>query len=567
MHYKKNLLTLFLVSFQLFSLNTIGQSKLTDLEMQLNTAKGNSDKKLEVETYIQLGDYYVKQEKNINKGQRFYRRSSRNNKDNEFADLSILFNRQYARSFVLQNKYEDALTHYEEALKLAKANKLKNYIRNLNQEIDQFKIKLAKIRQAEKELDELKSLKDDEAIARLEEKNTEEALATEHFFTEINQLSKENQLQQIKLRFTENELDKKELKIQLLDQFNKAKTAEIEKSKTEIALKNAEIEKKEIETKRQQNIILFFIVGSLLLLIIILIVILNYSKLKKLNLLLSEKNNIIKEKNKEMTDSLNYAQRIQEAILLGSNQNRASFPEHFIFNQPKNIVSGDFFWSNKTKDNKIIWAVVDCTGHGVPGAFMSIIGARLLNEIVLERGISDPGEILDEMKSGIIDSLNQDGEKGESQDGMDMALCVWDPETHILEYAGANNSIYIFRKNINSTIIQIQDHKYKTFENDLLEIKANRSPIGFYPYNTKPFDTIKIQLHQDDIIYASSDGFQDQFGGSKNKKYTTKRMKHFMTHVSKESFNNQSISFKEELNKWKGGFEQIDDVCIVGVKV
>lgn len=567
MLHKKVFILLLIILIQLFSFDAIGQSKHDNLESQLKKAKSSNNSKLEVETYILLGDFYVEEEGNINKGQRFYKRASRKNKDDEFVDLVILYNRQYARSYVLQNKHDDALTHYEDALALAKKNKLNNYVKNLNQEIDEFKIKREQVNKAKKELKELKSLKDGDAIARIQEKNTQETIETEQFFFEINQLSRENQLQQIKLRFTQNELDKKDLKIQLLDQYNIAKTAEIEKNKAEIALKNVEIEKRETEAKRQENIIVFFIIGSLLLIAIVLIVIRNSNKQKKLNLLLFDKNMIIRQTNKEMIDSLNYAQRIQEAILLGSNSDHSNFPEHFIFNQPKHIVSGDFFWSNKTEDNKVAWAVVDCTGHGVPGAFMSIIGIRLLNEIVLERKMTDPGKILDEMKRGIIHSLNQEGKKGESQDGMDMALCIWDPVTNILEYAGANNSIYIMRDGINSTVLPIQPNKYKTFEDDLLEIRANRSPIGYYPYYNKPFDTIRFQLEKGDVIYALSDGFQDQFGGSRNKKYTTKRMKRFITDVSKESIIDQTTHFKEELNNWKGGFEQIDDVCIVGVRV
>ena len=567
--FQNRILLIFTIAMTLIlSLNVIGQKSIDELEAQLKTAKSDNNSKLEVETYILMGDYFIKEEDNINKGQRFYRRSNRKNKDDEFVDLTILYHRQYARSYVLQNKLEDASTHYQDALSLAKEYKLKNYVKNLSQEIEQFEARKAQIIKAKQELDELKSLKDDEAIARIEERNQKEDLEAEKFFLEINKLSRENQLQQIKLRFVENELEKKELKIQLLDQYNKAKAAEIEKHNAEIALKNLEIEKKEVDAKRQNNIILFFIITSLLLFLIVFIIFFNYKKLKKLNLLLSEQSLIIKQKNKEMTDSLNYAQRIQEAIFLGSKSHKSIFPEYFIFNQPKDIVSGDFFWSGKTHDNKIAWAVVDCTGHGVPGAFMSIIGVRLLNEIIVERKITDPGKVLDEMKRGIIHSLNQEeNQTTVTQDGMDMTLCIWDPITNELKYAGANNSIYILREGINSSVIPLPENKYKSFENDLLEIRANRSPIGYYPYFSHPFDTITFQLQKGDIIYALSDGFQDQFGGTKNKKYTTKRMKRFMTDVSVKSFTEQTNSFQNELNTWKGNYEQLDDVCIVGVRV
>ncbi|WP_133122109.1 hypothetical protein [Brumimicrobium salinarum] len=275
----------FNIAFLLFGLIcilsfTVHGQKLEQLEEQLKTAKSENQQKLVVETYILLGDYYVNEEDKINKGQRFYRRGARRNKNNEFQDLAILYNRQYARSYVLQNNYEDAATHYEEALRIAKSNKLKNYTRNLTEEIRQFNEKRKKIELAKKELDNLKSLKDDEAIAYIEDKNSKEAQETEQFFYKINKLSRENQLQQIKIKFTENELEKKDLKIELLDQYNKAKEAEIKKNEAELALKNAEIEKRRLETQRQRNVILFFVVVSVLLIFIGLIIVRNYIKQK-----------------------------------------------------------------------------------------------------------------------------------------------------------------------------------------------------------------------------------------------------------------------------------------------
>ena len=210
--------------------------------------------------------------------------------------------------------------------------------------------------------------------------------------------------------------------------------------------------------------------------------------------------------------------------------------------------------------------MVDCTGHGVPGAFMSIIGNQMLNEIILEKNITDPGDILNEMKNGIINSLNQKGEGG-TRDGMDMALCVWDPKTNILEYAGANNNIYISRKNLDYNILNEQHHKLEIFENRLIELKADRIPIGFSPHYSRSFDTYKIQLEKGDTIFATSDGFQDQFGGPKNKKYTIKRLKRLMIDVNDKSIQDYNAIFRDELSDWKGEFEQIDDICIVGVRI
>lgn len=554
------------MTFQLIGLTVFGQDRLSDLEAQLKEANSNNNTQLSIKTYIQMGDYYVKDGKII-KAQRIYRRAEKLNPGNKYPELAILYHQHYARSYIKQGNYDKALASYENALSLAKKSKSNNQITELQEEINQFKAQLSSRENAKEELNELKSMKKDDAVKYINQRNKEDSLEIEKFFRQINSLHSKNGLNEAKLLYYQNELSQRELKIELLDQYNQTKTAENEKNKAYLALRDNEIKRSELEANRQHNIIVFFIVCFTLLLIIIFIVAIYYRRQKKLNSLLSEKNEIINQKNTEMIASLNYAQRIQNAILVGKKKIDTYFPNYFILNQPKDIVSGDFFWINKTKDNKTVWAVVDCTGHGVPGAFMSIIGNQMLNEVILEKNITDPGKILNEMKSGIIHSLNQNEEDGENQDGMDMSLCVWDPQTNILEFAGANNNIYIFREDLDHKLFNVPHEKHKIFENQLIEIKANRKPIGFSPHYTESFDTYRIQLEKGDIIFATSDGFQDQFGGPKNKKYTIKRLKRLMIEANGKSINEYDTIFKNELINWKGDSEQIDDICIVGVRI
>ncbi|MFI5164166.1 MAG: two-component regulator propeller domain-containing protein, partial [Bacteroidia bacterium] len=220
----------------------------------------------------------------------------------------------------------------------------------------------------------------------------------------------------------------------------------------------------------------------------------------------------IEYKNRNITDSINYAKRIQEAILPQYEQMRNRFPESFILYKPRDIVSGDFYWFAE-KERKFIIAACDCTGHGVPGAFMSLIGYSLLNEVILEKTFTDPANALDSMKKGIIKSLGQTGQEGEQKDGMDMSLISLEVElekskvVQKLKYAGANNPLYIVRKG------------------ELIELNADKMPIGIYYGQDRPFVNKDVQLEPGDTFYLFSDGYADQFGGSQGKKFTKKRFK------------------------------------------
>lgn len=256
-------------------------------------------------------------------------------------------------------------------------------------------------------------------------------------------------------------------------------------------------------------------------------------------------NKKISEANKEITDSINYAKRIQYAILPQQDKIKKALTESFILYRPKDIVSGDFYWFAEIGNKKLL-AVADCTGHGVPGAFMSMIGTSLLNRIVNEKKVFSPSEILYELNIGIIEALKQ--KETETRDGMDIALICM--EGLIVEYAAANRSLYLIRNS------------------ELVEYKPTKSAIGgYYVGEEKKFVNNRIDVQKNDFVYMSTDGYSDQFGGEKNKKLTTKNFKNLLVEYSPLSMDDQKIKLDRFLENWKGQQEQIDDVLVIGIKI
>jgi serine phosphatase RsbU (regulator of sigma subunit)/tetratricopeptide (TPR) repeat protein len=257
---------------------------------------------------------------------------------------------------------------------------------------------------------------------------------------------------------------------------------------------------------------------------------------------------VIEEKQQEISDSINYAKRIQDAMMTSSVYLEDTLPKSFIFFKPKDVVSGDFYWIHKDQENNIFFTVADCTGHGVPGAFMSMIGTSLLNEIIIEKGIKDTDKILNEMRAQIIKSLSQE-EEGAQKDGMDISLCKLNMKNKTVEFSGAHNSlVHVRGKELNS-------------------IRGDHQPVGLLLGDKKPFTKHKLKLKKDDMLYIYSDGYQDQFGGEKGKKYMGAKFKNHLQKISSKSEDEQLKSLSEEFSLWIRDYEQIDDVCVMGVKI
>lgn len=276
---------------------------------------------------------------------------------------------------------------------------------------------------------------------------------------------------------------------------------------------------------------------------------------------------IIEEKNKDITDSIRYAQRIQSVILPPKSAFEQNFDNSFVYFKPRDIVSGDFYWMERV-DSKVYLTVVDCTGHGVPGALVSLVGANGLNRCLVEFGLRKPADILTKLSEIVTTTFAKSD--SEVKDGMDMALCCLDTETNVLEYAGANNPLWVIRGSEGEKL----PYKTTDFEHlQLIEVKADKQPIGHY-IDVKPFTNHTIQLYPDDRLYMFSDGYADQFGGldektrmKGGKKFKYSNLKKLMIEVQKMTMEEQRQFFDKRFEKWRGDFEQIDDVCIIGVRV
>ena len=263
---------------------------------------------------------------------------------------------------------------------------------------------------------------------------------------------------------------------------------------------------------------------------------------------LSKTNDDLKLKNKEITDSIKYAKYLQNSILPTDNYIKKLFPESFIFYKPKDIVSGDFYWFEKSGD-KILFASVDCTGHGVPGAFMSILGNNFLNLAVTFFGLEKPNLILNKLNNQISKALKQSSTSG-TTDGMDISFCAYDPKSKILEYAGAYNDLWLVRNG--------------KFE----EIKADRHPIGlFLNEEFQNFKNNEINIEEGDIIYLFTDGYSDQFGGPKSKKFKYRQLKEKLLYISDKPMEEQKEILEKTFEAWRGDLEQVDDVLIMGIKL
>lgn len=271
-------------------------------------------------------------------------------------------------------------------------------------------------------------------------------------------------------------------------------------------------------------------------------------QLESNNRIIEKINTELQQKNQDITSSIDYASRIQRSIIPSAEQLVSHFKNSFVFYKPKDIVSGDFYWFHEIAPDKCFLAVVDCTGHGVPGAFMSLIGHTLLNEIVIERGICCPWEILTELNKMIISLLQKEGNN--INDGMDMALCYIDSEENTLTFAGAFNPLIHFR-----------DGKMEV-------LKSDRLPIGGVQHDkSRRFREQKITIQPGDRLYMFTDGFADQFGGNRGKKYMIKRFYETLRDMQARPLKEHQDILEKSFNDWKGPRDQIDDVTIVGVEL
>jgi serine phosphatase RsbU (regulator of sigma subunit) len=304
------------------------------------------------------------------------------------------------------------------------------------------------------------------------------------------------------------------------------------------------------EKERVQSIIIWCVVGGLVLVTLFSFFIyrslLQNRKANKIiwsqKKLVEDKNLIIEEKQKEIIDSINYAKRIQYSLLAHKDFLNTNIPNHFIYFNPKDIVSGDFYWATKN-DNKFYFAVCDSTGHGVPGAFMSLLNIGYLSEAINEKGIQQPNDVFNYVRQRLIDNISKDGQK----DGFDGILICVDLKSKLITYAAANNKPILISKSI------------------MQELPTDRMPVGVGE-RKENFKLYNIEVKNEDVLYLYTDGYADQFGGERGKKFKYKTLNEllFTNHI--KPLKEQQMIIKETFETWRGNLEQVDDVCVVAIR-
>ena len=428
-------------------------------------------------------------------------------------------------TYKILRKYDKAIEYYEESIKIK--NELKDYSSKIStiENISEIYYLKRNYKKAYEHLFESEQLKEEYA-------NEDKMNLTASLEAKFQNEKKESVLKQLKAeqKLQEITMASQKKKLELQDQVKKGRQKMIAILAVVIASlvlvvllfwRNANEKKKYVKTLHSKN-----------------------NQIRTVNTDLQEAQIVLTKKNDEITDSITYAKRIQAAILPSQNLLKATLENAFVLYLPKDIVAGDFYWTEQVGD-KILFAVADCTGHGVPGAMVSVICNSALNASIKNDGLTKPGEILDNTTEIVLSQFSKSEE--EVKDGMDIALCTFDKKKKILEYAGAHIPLWLVRNN------------------KVIEIKATRQPIGEYVIR-QPFETHQIDIQDNDIVYLSSDGFADQFGGKRNKKYMRKNFKELLLNVSEKTIAQQNELIGTVFVDWKAENEQVDDICVMGIK-
>lgn len=327
--------------------------------------------------------------------------------------------------------------------------------------------------------------------------------------------------------------------------------AKLEYEQNKLQIKSLEQEQKlsDAQLGRERNFKIFLIVIILFLFLFGFFIYRSFLRKKKDNELIAKAYREIEIKNKDISDSIEYALQIQQARLPHVETIQQSFPEFFVMYLPRDIVSGDFYWFTETENGRKIFAVSDCTGHGIPGAFMSMMGIDGLNYAILEKRIESSSQILNHVNKFIIESLKQDLATVKNKDGMDTAICIFEKDLSSVRYAGANRPLWLIR------------------DKELIQYSPDKMSIGGNNYSDYEFNEITIPLQKGDSVYLFSDGYPDQFGGERNKKFMTKNLKQLLLEITHLSAKEQEAILQTSLQNWKGSFPQIDDIILVGIKL
>ncbi|MCK4661509.1 MAG: tetratricopeptide repeat protein [Bacteroidales bacterium] len=519
----------------------------------------------------------------------FIKSAEINKKKENYRGLKLI-NDNIGMIYSDMNDYENALIYFKKSLKIAKNKQSKkqivhainnvaitlNYLKKNNEAINI----LLEALNISKELNDIYLLRTCYGnLAENYEKigNSEKSFENFNYYNTFNKqiikielATKEEEnkksLEQMKNRTDKAESLVKEKDIELIDKSSKLKIAKDSLEKAEIISKEKQMQIdllnkdkklkelviKEKEAKLRLNTLIrnFILLGFLLVLAFSFLLFKQFKQIKKVNKLLKKVNIELKIKNIQILDSISYARRIQDAILPYERSIKEKIPDSFILFKPRDIVSGDFYWYSE-QNGKLFIAAVDCTGHGVPGAFMSMIGNTLLNEIVNEKKITKPSEILKKLNEGIVFIMNQSEKREDIQDdGMEVTMCCIDNIKKEIQIASANQNSII-----------IENNEFKIINGDIYTIGGIFSLKSNMNFNNHVF-----KINKGTTVYLFSDGLQDQFGGNNNKKFMIGRLKKLIIDIQKYNMSQQFEIINNSFNEWKGKGKQIDDVLLIGIR-
>jgi serine phosphatase RsbU (regulator of sigma subunit)/antitoxin component YwqK of YwqJK toxin-antitoxin module len=331
---------------------------------------------------------------------------------------------------------------------------------------------------------------------------------------------------------------------------------ELVSKEKEIASKEIEITNKESKLKQEKTTKNYILFGLSFISILLVVILVSLVKNKRANKIISAQKDLVErqkhlvdEKNQEITDSINYAQRIQRSLLASDDLLSNHLPEHFILFQPKDVVSGDFYWAIELSNSTFAFVTADSTGHGVPGALMSTLNISCIEKSIESEKLTSPSDILNHTRTKIIETLKKDGSAEGGKDGMDASLICFDFKNSKFTYAAANNPIWIVRNN------------------ELIELKGDKMPVGKHDKDQLPFSQFEFGLNKGDVVYTLTDGFPDQFGGKKGKKFMYKQLKETLVSIAQNPMSEQKEALNSILKNWMGDVEQVDDITIIGIRI
>ncbi|NOQ72547.1 MAG: tetratricopeptide repeat protein [Crocinitomix sp.] len=469
-------------------------------------------------------------------------------------------------AYLAQEKFQPALEHFFLALEINKAEANDQWVSYNYNNIGNAYHKLNKYDQAllylNKSIEIKTRLGDDE-----NKFSTLEQIAEIYAKKGNYPLAYSNLLEHITIKNSFQDGQRLQMADELEARFqNEKKETEISALKAEQSLQDVLIETQTKDLEHQEELRskeknLIYALGFIMLSLLVTIIVFwrNNRQKRQYNEQLETKNSEINQanseiekarvnlerKNKEVTDSITYAKRIQAAILPSEKTIASHLNEAFVLYLPKDIVAGDFYWTERI-GNTLLFAVADCTGHGVPGAMVSVICHNALNSCIKQLGLTDPGEILDETTTLVLKQFEKSEQ--EVRDGMDIALCSFNTVTRELKFSGANTPLWVVR------------------DSEIIKYRATRQPVGSHTNRVK-FDSQVIPIQKGDSLYLSSDGYSDQFGGEKGKKFLNKRFKELLIKVSQKPFKEQAAILQKNFSDWKSQYEQVDDVCVMGARV